>query len=105
MHAFQGLTTTTGVMAAAVQAYAKLQGESFVYFIRTLTLTLGRRVPGSENVDVDLGPSRNISRVHARIEYDFQTRQFMITPLGKNGITVNGVVYPPKHFPIPLKTR
>lgn len=48
---------------------------------------------------------RNISRVHARIEYDFQTRQFMITPLGKNGIVVNNITYPAKHFPIPLKTR
>ena len=91
--------------AAPIQAYAKLQGENFVYYIRTLALTLGRRVPGSETVDVDLGPSRNISRVHARIEYDFQSRQFTICPLGKNGITVNGVAYPPQHMPVPLKTR
>lgn len=91
--------------ASSVPAYAKLQGENFVYFIRTLSLTLGRRAPGMEGVDVDLGPSKNISRIHARIDYDFVSRQFKISPLGKNGIVVNGVDYPVGHFPIPLSSR
>lgn len=90
---------------AAVQAYAKLQGEAFEYFVQTLSLTLGRRVVGRDPVDVDLGTSRSISRVHARIQYDFATRQFVILPLGKNGIVVDDVTYPQNCDPVPLKSK
>lgn len=91
--------------ADGVQAYAKLQGESFVYYVQSLSLTLGRGVAGREKVDVDLGTSRSISRVHARIEYDFPLRQFVITPLGKNGIVIDGVPFSQHHSPIPLKSK
>jgi hypothetical protein len=91
--------------ADGVQAFAKLQGESFVYYVQSLSLTLGRAVAGREPVDVDLGPSRSISRVHARIDYDFQLRQFVITPLGKNGIVIDGFPYSKNHTAIPLKSK
>lgn len=91
--------------APPMPAYAKLQGDTFTYYIRTLSLTLGRRAPGIAGVDVDLGPYKNISRTHARIDYDFDSRQFCISPLGKNGVIVNGTVYPPNHPPIPLTSR
>ncbi len=90
---------------APVQAYAKLQGENFVYYVQTLTITLGRRVAGSEDVDVDLGNGRTISRRHARIQYDWQTRKFHLSPLGKNGVHVNGELYTPGCPPVPLETR
>ena len=51
---------------ALVQAYAKLQGENFVYYVRSLSVVLGRRVAGCDDVDVDLGPYKTISRQHAR---------------------------------------
>lgn len=87
-----------------IQAYAKLQGENFVYYIQTLSVTLGRRVAGSEGVDVDLGSAKTISRTHARIEYDFDSRKFMMVPVGKNGVTINGKLHTPGDT-IPLDTR
>ncbi len=88
-----------------VQAYCKLQGENFQYYVQTLAVTLGRRVAGiSDDVDVDLGPGRTISRRHARIEYDFPSRQFVLLPLSKNGVHVNGVLY--RHGDrVPLETK
>eukprot|EP00730_Choanoeca_flexa_P006791 TRINITY_DN12225_c5_g2_i1.p1 TRINITY_DN12225_c5_g2~~TRINITY_DN12225_c5_g2_i1.p1 ORF type:complete len:446 (+),score=30.81 TRINITY_DN12225_c5_g2_i1:158-1495(+) len=87
-----------------IQAYAKLQGENFVYYVQTLELTLGRRVDGYTDVQVDLGPSRTISRQHAKIVYDFTSRRFMLHPLGKNGVAVNGHHYKPGAV-IPLETK
>jgi hypothetical protein len=87
-----------------IRAYAKLQGESFVYYVQTLKITLGRRVQGFSDVDVDLGPSRTISRVHARIMFDFDSRKFVLYPLGKNGVTVNGENFKPG-TEIPLETK
>ncbi len=69
-----------GEERALVQAYAKLQGRDFVYYVRSLSVVLGRRVSAAsdtvsaasdtgaraEGADVDLGPSRAISRRHAR---------------------------------------
>jgi len=87
-----------------IQAYAKLQGENFVYYVQTLELMLGRRVEGYTDVQVDLGPSRTISRQHAKIVYEFQSRRFMLHPLGKNGVVVNGQHYTPGAV-IPLDTK
>lgn len=103
-------TTTTSATSAVggskpIQAYAKLQGENFVYYVQTLSVTLGRRVAGSgDDVDVDLGSGRTISRRHARIEYDFTLRQFVLLPLSKNGVHVNGVLYRVNDR-VPLETK
>ena len=73
--------------------------------VQTLTIVLGRRVVGYDDVDVDLGNSKTISRRHARIDYDFTTRQFNLTPLGKNGVIVDGVLYLSTSPPIPMTTK
>ena len=68
-----------------IHAYAKLEFPGFSYYIQTLEVTIGRRPaqpPGGEataqgssarrphgEVDVDLGPLKSISRLHARIYY------------------------------------
>lgn len=92
--------------SAPPAAYAKLQGENFVYYVRTLSVVLGRRVAGCDDqVDVDLGPSKTISRRHALIAYDFGSRRFVVSPLGKNGITVDGTFYEQGHPPVPLETK
>ena len=108
-------------MAEQAQAYAKLHGESFVYYMRTLSslapsagviamlialVTLGRRGGEGDDVDVDLGSSnKSISRLHARIVYDFTTRSFHLFSLGKNGVTVNGAHHPPNSDPVELETK
>jgi hypothetical protein len=69
-----------------------------------LMIMTGRRV-GADEVDVDLGPSKLISRKHARIAFDFESRHFTIAALGKNGITVNGVHHLPGGPPVELQSK
>jgi hypothetical protein len=37
-------------------------GKDFVYYIRTLSVTLGRKTSQTDDVDVDLGKSKSVSR-------------------------------------------
>ncbi|KAI8088034.1 fork head domain-containing protein [Gilbertella persicaria] len=72
-----------------VQAYAKLEGEDFCYYIRTLQVTLGRKVKKPDNVDIPLGNVKSVSRQHARLFYNFTTQRFEMMVFGKNGAFVN----------------
>jgi hypothetical protein len=93
-----------------------------VYYVRTLSITLGlillhppsrltsrpgRKVAnaGSDDVDVDLGGSKSVSRRHARIAYDFEIRKFKLSLLGKNGVTINGIHHLPHEPSIELSSR
>jgi hypothetical protein len=88
-----------------MQAYAKLQGEDFTYYMQTLAIMIGRKATPEDEVDVDLGRSKLISRQHVRIEYNFQRRQFELKCLGKNGIYVDGRFYTKDHESIMLETK
>jgi len=88
-----------------VQAYAKLQGEDFVYYIRTLSVLIGRRTSPYDEVQVDLGASKVVSRVHAKVEYNFVNRNFELTCLGKNGVFIDGRYYGKDSPPILLESK
>lgn len=75
--------------AGPVQAYAKLEGDDFCYYIRTLQVTLGRKVKKPDNVDIPLGNIKSVSRQHARLFYNFTTQRFEMMVFGKNGAFVN----------------
>lgn len=85
------------------RAYAKLEGVDFTYFIRTLSVTLGRCTRNNQ-VDIDLGTSSAISRLHAKIEYNFNLEQFVLYPLGKNGVYINGQLFK-RDIAYPLESR
>lgn len=72
-----------------VQAYAKLEGDDFCYYIRTLQVTLGRKVSNPDNVDILLGNTKSVSRQHARLFFNFSTQRFELMVFGKNGAFVN----------------
>lgn len=72
-----------------ISAYAKLDFDEFSFFIQTLTLVIGRKAKREDNVDVHLGISKSISRVHAKIYYQFDAICWEIEVLGKNGAFVN----------------
>ena len=77
-----------------VQAYAKLAGCNWTYYVRQLSIKLGRMpVPipedPAEQVDLDLGPAKSISRLHAVIVYDLAKREWQLRVLGRNGVRVN----------------
>lgn len=75
--------TTAMEPEGPIRAYAKLEFPGFSYYIQTLEVTIGRRpqvAPGAAaklwrthgDIDVDLGPLKSISRLHARIFYSVQ---------------------------------
>ncbi|KAJ1920051.1 hypothetical protein H4219_001580 [Mycoemilia scoparia] len=74
-----------------VQAYAKLEGPQLCYYMRTLSVILGRTTASNEDIDIDLGQSKGISRKHARIFYNFMHQGFELQVFGKNGCFVDDV--------------
>lgn len=88
--------------AAPIQAYAKLQGPDWIYYIQSLAITIGRSPEGTlpanpeDAIDVDLGATRkNVSRKHAKIQFNFRTRKWELVVLGRNGVRHNGELYKP----------
>ncbi|KAI9475254.1 fork head domain-containing protein, partial [Coemansia mojavensis] len=73
------------------QAYAKLEGPGFCYYVRTLDVTLGRS--SGAGVDIALGDSKAVSRRHAKIQYNFLSQSFELQVLGKNGCLVDDQYY------------
>lgn len=97
---------STPAQEGPIRAYAKLEFPGFSYYIQTLQVTIGRRPQGvpprpphlpspsgsaassalpapwftPKDVDVDLGPLKSISRLHARIFYSAQP-EFIRAPL------------------------
>jgi forkhead box protein K len=88
-----------------ISAYYSLVLPDFTYYVQTLAVTIGRRctpaIPGAPSsskdvtdptqADVDLGPVKSVSRLHARIEYDEAEERFVLSVIGRNGAWVDGV--------------
>ncbi|KIP07722.1 hypothetical protein PHLGIDRAFT_89212 [Phlebiopsis gigantea 11061_1 CR5-6] len=91
--------TTEEPTSDKISAYYSLVFPNFTYYLQTLNVTIGRRcIPAntassSENpqVDVDLGPLKSVSRLHARIEHDEDEERFVLVVAGRNGAWVDGV--------------
>jgi hypothetical protein len=84
-----------------ISAYYCLVFPNFTYYLQTLTVSIGRR-PSSQTasssdakdlVDIDLGPLSQVSRLHARIEYDEDQERFVLAVLGRNGAWVDSIWY------------
>ncbi|KAK9766475.1 hypothetical protein K7432_004421 [Basidiobolus ranarum] len=73
----------------SVQAYAKLEGVDFSHYIRALQVTLGRIATSSENADITLSAAKSISRLHAKVYYNFLNQRFELLIQGKNGAFIN----------------
>ena len=95
-----------------ISAYYSLVFPNFTYYLQTLNVTIGRRcIPTSTasssdqtQVDVDLGPLKSVSRLHARIEYEEGEERFVLVVLGRNGAWVDGA-WCGKGNKIPLSER
>lgn len=79
-----------------VQAYAKLAGQNWTYFVQKLHVIIGRSSEQQE-VDIDLGPAKVVSRKHASIEYSSETQEWQLWVRGRNGVKVDRVVYKEGH--------
>ncbi|KAH7888007.1 hypothetical protein F5I97DRAFT_1805363 [Phlebopus sp. FC_14] len=93
---------------AKISAYYSLVFPNITFYLQTLTVTIGRRcipavsssssvngaegtTPGQSPVDVDLGPLKSVSRLHAKIEYEEEEERFVLVVIGRNGAWVDGV--------------
>jgi pSer/pThr/pTyr-binding forkhead associated (FHA) protein len=83
--------------------FAKILGESVDYIVRKYSVVLGRR--SKVNPDVVLGDLMSISRQHARISFNFETKHFELSVLGKNGVTVDGVTKTSADDPVALRSQ
>ncbi|TPX63666.1 hypothetical protein SpCBS45565_g06449 [Spizellomyces sp. 'palustris'] len=84
-------------------AFAKLEGPDFVYHIKKLQVSLGRRGSSADQVDIDLGTSNSISRLHAMIQFNRSIQKFELAVYGKNGVWVNGEHVHRGMDPVPLE--
>lgn len=94
-------------VATEVQAYAKIAGCDWTYYVKTLLLTIGRNTdvaptqpaPQLQQVDIDLGLAKVVSRQHAVITYNIDLRCWELKVLGRNGARMDGVKMPvgPQH--------
>ena len=73
--------------SAAEQAFAKLSGQNWTYYLNETQIVIGRGEKES-NVDVDLGPGKMVSRRHARIAYEEE--DWWLTVDGRNGLKADG---------------
>jgi hypothetical protein len=81
-------------LATEVQAYAKIAGNNWTYYVKTLNITIGRNTenvnPEDEGaINIDLGPSKVVSRSHASINYNINTRSWELYVSGRNGAKVD----------------
>ncbi|KAG6335049.1 hypothetical protein ID866_4051 [Astraeus odoratus] len=92
--------------SAKISAYYSLVFPNMTFYLQTLSVTIGRRcnplasssASGGDGatlnyspVDVDLGPLKSVSRLHARIEYEEEEERFVLVVIGRNGAWVDGV--------------
>lgn len=94
-----------------VQAFAKIAGRDWTYFLRDTSINIGRPPDDRQSVNgasspvqdlsemypvhLDLGPSKIVSRHHATIHYDGETPDregWYIRVNGRNGVRVNNTL-------------
>ncbi|KAI2713642.1 transcriptional regulator family: Forkhead [Penicillium roqueforti] len=93
-----------------IQAYAKIAGRNWTYYVKTLHVNIGREPDREQraveqsspvtiaaralpDVHVDLGPSKFVSRLHAEIFYDGEeTPAWHIRVNGRNGVRLNNAI-------------
>ena len=87
-------------IAREVNAYAKIAGCDWTYYVQKLEVTIGRNtdtlsmntIPGTivkKNIDIDLGPAKIVSRKHAAIRFNLESGLWELQIFGRNGAKVN----------------
>ncbi|KAH7001806.1 fork head domain-containing protein [Ilyonectria destructans] len=86
-----------------VKAYAKVAAQDWTFYVTKLTVNIGRApeithagTGGSgdnedeDQVHIDLGPSKMVSREHATISFDSKDEKWFLRVKGRNGAKVDG---------------
>merc|ERR1739848_223541 len=90
---------------ASKVGFARLKGvdSDIDYTVKKYEIFIGRKSK-STPVDVVIGSSMSISRKHAKISYNFETKTWELTILGKNGVSVGKILYAPSSPPVALRS-
>ena len=89
-----------------IRAYAKVCGRDWTYYIQEPVVKIGRApdqgrhsisngiqsspIPKKTSpMNIDLGPSKMVSREHAEFSFDGETDRWVVTVLGRNGVKWN----------------
>lgn len=89
-----------------IAAYFALEflDMQYIYYLQRSSVSLGRSSTLSHDsggADIDLGPLKNISRLHARIEYEEEINGFVLAVIGRNGAFVDGAwIEPGRRVPL-----
>jgi hypothetical protein len=82
---------------AGVKAYAKVAAQDWTYYITRLLVNIGRAQEqgqadedDEDQVHIDLGPGKMVSREHAAISFDSKHEQWILNIKGRNGAKVDG---------------
>ncbi|EJD54019.1 hypothetical protein AURDEDRAFT_141920 [Auricularia subglabra TFB-10046 SS5] len=82
---------------ASIAAYYSLAFPGQTYYLQRLNVTIGRKLltrgtsaDGPRDVDIDLGPLKSVSRLHAKITYDEDDERWVLDIYGRNGAWVDG---------------
>ncbi|OLN81816.1 Fork-head transcriptional regulator 2 [Colletotrichum chlorophyti] len=83
-----------------VQAYAKIAAQDWTFYVTKLIVNIGRSSEGVSEDDedfihIDLGPSKMVSRQHARIYFSSKDEIWFLEVKGRNGVKANGVPLKP----------
>lgn len=86
-----------------IAAYFALEfvDMQYIYYLQRWSVSLGR---SDAAADIDLGPLKNVSRLHARIEYEEELERFVLAVIGRNGAFVDGTWMEPGRR-VPLGQR
>jgi len=78
-----------------VKAYAKIAAQDWTFYVTNLEVNIGRHSDpenGEDQVHIDLGPSKMVSRQHARIYFEPKNEKWFITVKGRNGARVDSTL-------------
>lgn len=94
-------------LATEIQAYAKIAGQDWTFYVKSLAISIGRNtenpgpvhMPNQSLIDIDLGPAKVVSRQHATITYNIDLSCWELKVLGRNGARIDGQKMPvgPQH--------
>lgn len=86
-----------------IPAYFALEfpDAQWTFYLQKLSVSLGR---SDGHADIDLGALKNISRLHARIEYEEDLERFVLVVIGRNGAFVDSAWKEPG-MRVPLSER
>ncbi|KAI1772444.1 hypothetical protein F4818DRAFT_172389 [Hypoxylon cercidicola] len=99
-----------------IEAYAKISARDWTYYIKFLSINIGRTSEPSHGhpsvqdpedkdfVHIDLGPSKTFSRQTAIIYYDSEPGRWFVQAKGRNGLKINNVPLKKSDDPHPLSS-